>query len=1200
MKKALGIISVLLIIAAGFQLWSVWNPTTDGGVAFSAFPQNVRRVVEVGWGNATLARGSARERRDQVRDWLLIAVVSNSGLHESDLDVVLADLPPARYGYLRPVGTFEYGDTRSRAIGDGRVIALVPAGKGDNARVDSLARIADEHRKNVGKAPSQLLVFEYEIAADEESAAVTRRPPVDGASLYTEAAGYYTATVNDTRSLDAFLSEVDELTEARTDSTLRLSGRRRRMANRVTVEDVAALWQSQTQIDAARREVDAKIDAFDARWAGRRYGTEFERQALEAERDREAAHLKAELRGMRAVDGSGFSLDPVYDYDVLSESVVRLRPLLESVAGPAEVSGAIDALQRKEIAPFLGLLYDARVKKANPLIVGLLREIQRLSQFQAARYDGHLQGTRVGMTLFYTDLLAKLKAIDYWDDAQVADFRSLTEVRVSRIYERELEELSSTRLWFGPQDRGYQLASDGILFGGNATRIYAASSDPLQPGKEAAPNARSQAFLGWWDDHFEEVAVFEPEYQRLNEIMKWSLVLSWLSEHNTNSLVVGLDRVRVTRDLWFPDWARANEALRYRDWSRFAFFPRAYKGTTTEAMPILYSAEYTRFGKPAQLSGGVSLGKPELIKSRGVLTAEMQHQELRLRPGLDVLNSTGPSELRMIGGLKHEFRTVGGRTSTVSSFTAEGVKSRAPEFEITPKPVERSYQLTRAGLDIGIKLDNADLGRFYSVVSPNAPIRIGFRAQSVERGQAFAERVSAAVGRGASADAFIASHPDVEAVVKYGSALGCDGCYAVKLRGVPDYVKLQLESVPSLDIPSGWQARSASLEPNARNINLAWIPEGELRAQLDTAECVVIQPAVVDGGASLPPTLTRGPPVGSPSEWNISGHKVPVRVAPDGTAYVRRASLPRELADWSALSRLRNGPPPAGSVDIAGFGGEADPRLLLSRVVKDPAGGRRALADIRKTAVSDIDAAIADGRFTEASRLLTQLQLLGEARPELHARRAVVAAASEDPYGAVRAIRRALSTQGDPTTSLTLIGDRLQHTGSGVEGQNLRQLAAMLDLGDARPFEDRGYIGFEALLAADVKATRVAGSSLVEHRGPVYVLDRPIADPYVAMFAAMPDQIARDLGTTVLLPSSDLAHARPQLIVTSTGKRYRLVEETRARPWEQSGAKGVGPYVRFAKNSPRCSTSAPWDGAPLSPCTQDVYLFDPPDSSTRR
>src|SRR5262249_23548485 len=149
-------------------------------------------------------------------------------------------------------------------------------------------------------------------------------------------------------------------------------------------------------------------------------------------------------------------------------------------------------------------------------------------KFQHARYDGSLAGTEDGMVLFYTDLMAKLWALDYFGRApeeQVRGFVPLLKVSVSPIYEREGIELSGTRLWFGPRDSGFSKLKDGLAFSRVATRVYAASSNTLQPGKEAEANAASARFLGWWNDHYAQVADYEPQYKRLNEIMKWSAIL---------------------------------------------------------------------------------------------------------------------------------------------------------------------------------------------------------------------------------------------------------------------------------------------------------------------------------------------------------------------------------------------------------------------------------------------------------------------------------------------------------------------------------------------------------------------------------------------------------------------------------------------------------------------------------------------------
>jgi hypothetical protein len=1199
-KKIIAVLSVAGIVLGWYQLQSLQTPATHAHVAFVGFPLDQAKAVEIGWEDTSLARGSARERSDQIRDWLLMAVLSDAGLAESQINEILFDMPPARFGYLQPVSTFEYGLTRSRSLPEGRVLALVPAGQSEDLRADSLAHIADEQRKNTGRRAVELLVFEYQIGAGEDSATVTRRASVSGEHLYSEAAGYRAVKVTDRASLESFLKQVDDITDARLQDGLLLGGRKLHRANRgVNVEDVAALWQAQAKID----ETDRKIATFEAKWKNATYRTSDEKAQLEEQFKRESARLKSELKLDRHVDGSGFSLDPDYDYDALSLYAGKLLPALGDVATPAEIAAALNALRERNANLFLEVLYKARQKDAAAPAFQILNALQQRSRFQAARYDGALKGTYVGMTLFYTDLLAKLKAVDYWDDAPIGGFKSMTEVRVAAIYRKELQDLPGTRLWFGPRERGYQLTDDEIVFARNATRIYAASSDPLQPGKESAPNASSQVFLGWWDDHYEEIAAYEGEYARLNEIMKWSLVLSWLSTHDHT--ISGLDRVPVTRNLWFPEWATGNDQLRYRDWRRVGFLPKGYRGSATEAMPILYSAPFSEFGSFGTISGGVSLGKKSLIQERAILTPRLQIGELRLRAGMDLKSVvSNPAEIRLVGGLKHEFKTVGGRTSTVSSIESNGVKWRATSTEIAGKPVERVYTVARNRLDIDVKFaGEADLGRFYSEVLPSQPIRVGFRARTVDRGQAFAEDLSSATARGRSLDAVIGENPHVEEVVKYGAGIGCDGCFAVKLRGTNEYLKLQAESVASAKIPQGWQARAGSLDEGAKNLNLSWISEGQLRTELQAADYIRLEAGAGSGGGSMPPTFTRGPPAGSPSDWSIAGKPVQVVKDETGAIYIPRKNLPSGWQEVSSARRLWRRSEGSGFADFLDAG---DHRKILIAAADDPGPAKQSLDSLRNASRSRAETAMVEGRAAEATREIERLVMLGDEQGTLFARRAIIAVEADDAAAAAQAIRRAVSTRGDLADTIDLINRRIARIGSDtVERDNLKQLAAMLDLREGYAFTDGRRLAFEVRLADKAKGTRVATSDAIQQRGPFYVLDEVNADPYVAVPAAMPDQVARDLGTLVQLPRSDLAHARPLLIQNADGKRYRLAGD--AGTWQSETSRSASrvasrTYAPYNSQQPPCSTLAqPVDpGMPSADCLEPIYLYDPPQPSSAR
>src|SRR5205823_11971703 len=191
---------------------------------------------------------------------------------------------------------------------------------------------------------------------------------------------------------------------------------------------------------------------------------------------------------------------------------------------------------------------------------------------------------------------------------------------------------------------------------------------------------------------------------------------------------------------------------------------------------------FRRIGEVHQISGGVSLGSKEVIRARPVLAHDLESSELLLRPGRDFPKLPAKSnEVAMLGGLKHTFTEESGRLATFSSVNKPGIKFREPLSQIAPKPIERTYGLSDGKLDIGLRVGNSDLGRFYSEVSSDQPIRLGFQAREIDRGQQFAEQVSSAVAKGQQAETVIATHPDVEEVLKFGPDMDCAGCFAVKL-----------------------------------------------------------------------------------------------------------------------------------------------------------------------------------------------------------------------------------------------------------------------------------------------------------------------------------------------------------------------------------------------------------------------------------
>src|ERR1043165_3499361 len=154
---------VILAVIGGLLLLSILITGCRGKVApsrFKNFPLGQKRSVNFAVDAEVLGEMTDREVLDQARDWLLFTALSGSDLSARQISRILYDLPVVRRGYLRPVGNFEYGETRSCYFGDGNVVALIPVDKPE-ARADSLAHIADEHRKNIGELPKSVVVFEY-------------------------------------------------------------------------------------------------------------------------------------------------------------------------------------------------------------------------------------------------------------------------------------------------------------------------------------------------------------------------------------------------------------------------------------------------------------------------------------------------------------------------------------------------------------------------------------------------------------------------------------------------------------------------------------------------------------------------------------------------------------------------------------------------------------------------------------------------------------------------------------------------------------------------------------------------------------------------------------------------------------------------------------------------------------------------------
>ncbi|RKZ91178.1 MAG: hypothetical protein DRR19_07950 [Candidatus Parabeggiatoa sp. nov. 1] len=93
-----------------------------------------------------------------------------------------------------------------------------------------------------------------------------------------------------------------------------------------------------------------------------------------------------------------------------------------------------------------------------------------------------------------------------------------------------------------------------------------------------------------WNKYYSDIARYEPSYEQLNDILKWSQLLGWLEKTQQRDLLQFLADVPVNRTHWFPQWVTEDtqtSRLKFNQWNKIAFFEKGAKGIQTEALPLL-------------------------------------------------------------------------------------------------------------------------------------------------------------------------------------------------------------------------------------------------------------------------------------------------------------------------------------------------------------------------------------------------------------------------------------------------------------------------------------------------------------------------------------------------------------------------------------------------------------------------------------
>lgn len=464
------------------------------------------------------------------------------------------------------------------------------------------------------------------------------------------------------------------------------------------------------------------------------------------------------------------------------------------------VAEAVRTFQKEVVLPETGIVDNQtyiQLLNTAPFLKQKLQSLQQLLanlihsyQYQKGRYDGYLQGTEVGMTLFYTDLVMKLWSFDYQNTVPqkfISGFQPQTNYPISVVYERDMQLNSSTRSWLGTLQESFNFYKDGnlLLWNHCATQIYNASPNDLFPGVESKANKSSERFANWWNHHYSEIAHFEPEYHRLNQIMKWTTIVYWLKIKNQS---LGFDHQKQvrTRHLDFEQWYHQNTTLKTKP--KIPFLNKNSLNETTECIDMIHSEPFFPFYNNDEsiyhFLGGVSLGKKWVVNEK----MKSPKKRVILQSGFDRKNwDTKLSENREAKIVTHD------KSTYQLDISNKKCKIVLESSEKEPITIAKAKDAQVFNLTVERTLNDQQIIQYsgdkhlgtVSAVKQNEIVQLSMRESDISKVTKFVQSVENQYLPSA-----IMRHSDVE------YAFSIQHKQLVKLKGVDSWIELKLTEVP--------------------------------------------------------------------------------------------------------------------------------------------------------------------------------------------------------------------------------------------------------------------------------------------------------------------------------------------------------------------------------------------------------------------
>ncbi len=548
---------VVVSLVAAVAGWLVW----PSGAERRAAPRPDGVLISYAGAGTRLAGMDDVEAAEQLRDWARFGLATHLGLDTTELVDGFHDTFPVRDDGFADLARQPVGPGRS-LFADGVLHLLVPHGEPHEDRV--VAPLLDQHRTDSGADPATVRLHHYTVDTGNRTILVESGKPVPTKD-FRAAHGYVRTRVDTEEGLSDFLAATRAL------STVEVDGD----------AVVASGWRLSDEVGEPLSREDVAV-------------------------------LQRAYRPDAGGPAPGFSLDPgpVESEDDLAAILPALSEelrngVLHDVWSGPHFGSADDAIKKIKKALLSespgtstpGLPADRTQLRA------LLTTVSGGSPYSQARYDGELRGTEVGMTLFYTDYVTKDWVSGVGNGVPADAVAGFVPDPLARTPWAHCEQTVGSggeagRLWFGQNDTAFSYTDDRISIGAQPTRLFARSDGAA--GDEVESSYSFGRGLRWWDRHYAAVAAYEPQYQRLDQIMRWSAALEWLGSDGAR--LPSYADVDIRDDLRFADWYRDHGGLRENAPIPFVSPPSA----TEEAVLTVPSEAYEDCGF-VEVRGGVSL-----------------------------------------------------------------------------------------------------------------------------------------------------------------------------------------------------------------------------------------------------------------------------------------------------------------------------------------------------------------------------------------------------------------------------------------------------------------------------------------------------------------------------------------------------------------------------------------------------------------